>query len=489
MQKKIIKRILWIIIVSYALFLGVHGIDRNSAVYNLIHIFSNTNNFLLLMYALAFVLAFYLYQKRKRQFDSGSLLYLIYVLGGIGGCWYYAQEKVDLYYPNISILPLLFLYVTINICLSPLWKADFSNLRNIDDRGMAGIYDFISKAFIVLSILPLLSLLTKFSLSNLTGSFLGNMYESAGDKSAMFFSGPSKMCFAVIRRFESLAIILAFYQLSKKNMKLVWGLCLTIMMFVLYKLLSGSRGGLVGTALVVLAFYLMLKLTMVSKIRSVVIKLGSIVGGLFAVCIALISISRFSTNFSKGSGYDTIDVWISQYLGESIPRFSDDVWNIGYTMDGYQNFMLLRKILGLQYIDNYEAFKSMYLAKLGTPVDVFYTYMGDIYLDFGTLGSIVFAVCFAVVFSRLLKFQESISIPKLMCLSVFFNMLGFGFAANVFRVIFIQEDTMWLLLLAVALSVIQVLQRDRFTPPISEGLDKLFLPVGHGCVQFKVCAL
>lgn len=394
-MNKRIKYFLWLFLFIYIIYLSVHGIDKNSAIYNLIHIFSSVNNFLLLSYAVLFIFFFVCYQHYKKSFDTGSFLYLIYVMGGVGACWYYAQDKVDLYYPNIQIAPLLYLFVTINICLIPLWKAKFSALNKINDNGMCDIYNGLSFIFSILSILPLISLFTHFSFQQLVGSNLANMYESGGDTSALFFSGPSKLCFALIRRFEILVVVLLFYQLSKNNTKYVCGLCIPIVVFTLFKLLSGSRGGLVGTGLLLVTLFLMLKQTLSPNIRKAVLKVGAVAGCLFALALAAISISRFSQNTNTDS---TIDVWISQYMGEAIPRFSDSVWGIKTFMDGNQNFIYLRKLMGLPYIENYDAFKAIYEMKLGTPVNVFYTFMGDIYLDFGVIGGILFAIIFALSF-------------------------------------------------------------------------------------------
>ena len=488
MNKKI-KYFIWLFFI-YIMYLSVHGIDKNSAIFNLIHIFSSANNFLLLLYAVSFIIVFVFYQQHKKRFDTGSFLYLIYVMGGIGACWYYAQDKVDLYYPNIQIAPLLYLFLTINICLLPLWNAKFSSLHRINDNGMTEIYDGLSFAFFVLSILPLVSLLSHFSVQQLVGSNLSNMYEYSGDKSALFFSGPSKLCFALIRRFEVLVIILLFYQLSKRQTKYVYELCVPIMVFTLFKLLSGSRGGLVGTGLLMVTLFLTLRQTFSEKIRKAVVKIGVAAGSLFVLALTAISVSRFSQHTNKE---DTIDVWISQYMGEAIPRFSDDVWGIQTLLYGNQNFMFLRKLMGLPYIENYNSYKAMYGIKLGTPVDVFYTFMGDIYLDFGTIGGIVFAIVFALIFSKFLKIKNDISIPTLAVLCLFFDLLGFGFTANVFRTIFIQEDMVWLIIAIAVLYMIQLArQQNKNTPPISEIICRdIFIeqPFSCGYLPLKVCAL
>ena len=229
-------------------------------------------------------------------------------------------------------------------------------------------------------------------------------------------------------------------------------LIVPIVVFALFKLLSGSRGGLVGTGLLLVTLFFTIKQTLPLKVRKTVIKVGVVVSCFFALALAAISISRFSQNTNKGV---TIDVWISQYMGEAIPRFSDDVWDIKTLLDGNQNFIFLRKLLGLPYIEDYDVYKALYAIKLGTPVDVFYTFMGDIYLDFGTIGGIIFAIIFALIFSRFLNVKNDISIPTLTSLCLFFNLLGFGFTANVYRTIFIQEDIMWQIFAILALYAIQ----------------------------------
>jgi len=467
MNKKI-KYFIWLFFFIYIMYLSVHGVDKNSAIFNLIHIFSSENNFLLLLYAVFFIIVFVFYQQHKKRFDTGSFLYLIYVMGGVGACWYYAQDKVDLYYPNIQIAPLFYLFVTINICLLPLWNAKFSSLQRIKDNGMAEIYDGLSFVFFALSILPLVSLLSNFSVQQLVGSNLSNMYEYSGDKSALFFSGPSKFCFAMIRRFEILVVVLLFYQLSKRKTKYVYELCIPIMVFTLFKLLSGSRGGLVGTGLLMVTLFLMLRQTFSAETRKTVVKIGAVVGSLFVLALAAISISRFSQNTNTE---DTIDVWISQYMGEAIPRFSDDAWGIKTLLYGNQNFMFLRKLIGLSYIENYDSYKTMYGIKLGTPVDVFYTFMGDIYLDFGTIGGLVFSIIFAFIFSKFLKIKNDISIPTLAVLCLFFDLLGFGFTANVYRTIFIQQDMVWLIIAIVILYMVQLVrQQNKNTPHLGNNM-------------------
>lgn len=453
-MKKKKKYILGIASVILVLYTAVTGIHQGTILYQLIQIFTNFNNILLLCYACAFLLVYVLYQTKKRIFDTGSILYLIYVMSAFGSCWYYSQDKVDTFYPNITLTPLLFLFITINICLLPLWKLDTKSIKGIDDSGIASILNILSISFIILSIPPLLSLIGHFSPSMLEGSYLASMYEESEDKAALYFSGISKLCFAFIRRFENIVIILFFYQLYKRKENYAIGLIAPIFMFFLFKLMSGSRGGLVGSMLLFICLYFLLRNLFSNRVRQVINMCGTLLGFIFIGMLAAISISRFSQQNTNSD--ITIDRWISQYMGESSVRFTDTAWYTDKFMYGNQNFIFVRKVLGLPYISDYNSFMSYYEGTLHFPVNVFYTFMGDIYLDFGLFGSIMYAILFYFMFELLIKKKRlTLTIPRLIVLSIVFNYLGIGFAANVYRTIFIQQDMIWLFILAISLKIIQ----------------------------------
>ncbi len=429
-------------------------------------------NIPLLVNAILFCASLLFYLFRKKRFDVGTIFYTIMAISAIGSVWFYSYDHVDTYWPNVRITPLLFLWFTINICIHPCLKTDFSKVRQIDDTGISSILDGLTSLFIVLSIFPLLSLLSHFSFDLFVGNTLGQMYESETDKASLFFSGPSKFCFALIRRFESLVLILSFYQLTKKNkrIELIIGTMIPITLFVLFKMLAGSRGGVMGTFITILCLAVYLRNCFSSKVWNKIRLVGITVTGLMFVGIAYISLSRFAYSVSAQSSTITIDQWISQYLGESFIRFSDKAWDTPCYMNGDQNFIYIKKILGFNVIEDYDRFMPFYEAKLHMPVNVFYTFMGDFYLDFGVIGGIMFAIIFAFIFNKLLSnTNRKVTVVQLLFLTVFFHILGFGFAANVYRTIFIQKDLMYTFILAGLLWIVQ----KAVTPPIKpvEAID------------------
>ena len=425
------------------------------------------NHVLVAINAIAYIIPLILYYKKKRQIDIGFLFYTIFAVSAIGSFWYYSQEDVDIYYPNIELSAFVYLWLMINFCLLPLYQTDLRKITYIDDRGIAPLLDGLSIMFVVLSLLPIVSLLSKVSLSMFVGNDLGRMYESDADKSALYFSGISKYCFALIRRFEDILIILFFYQLSKakKNWTLINAMWLPIGLFVLFKVASGSRGGVMSTFIAFFAMALFLRNTFEQKTFAYIRKIGVVFTSFIIVVVSAISISRFFFSVSAASSRATLDRWISQYLGEGMVRFNDTVWNNDILMNGDQNIIFLKHLLGFDVIENYDTFMMFYEAKLGLPVNVFYTFVGDWVLDFGIIGTIVVAALFYILFKKLLSsYKSGVNVLQLTILMIIFHFIGFGFAANVYRTIFIQKDTMILIIFAVAIYLIQILARFRFTP-------------------------
>lgn len=426
------------------------------------------NHVLVAINAIAYIIPLILYYKKKRQIDIGFLFYMIFAVSAIGSFWYYSQEDVDLYYPNIELSAFIYLWLMINFCLLPLYQTNLRKITYIDDRGIAPLLDGLSIMFVVLSLLPIVSLLSKVSLSMFVGNDLGRMYESDADKSALYFSGISKYCFALIRRFEDILIILFFYQLSKakKNWTLINAMWLPIGLFVLFKVASGSRGGVMSTFIAFFAMALFLRNTFEQKTFAYIRKIGLVFTSFIILVVSAISISRFFFSVSAASSKATLDRWISQYLGEGMVRFNDTIWNNDILMNGDQNIIFLKHLLGFDVIENYDTFMMFYEAKLGLPVNVFYTFIGDWVLDFGIIGTIVVVVLFYILFKKLLNsYKSGVNILQLTILMIIFHFIGFGFAANVYRTIFIQKDTMILIIFAVAIYIIQVSARFRITPP------------------------
>ena len=408
--------------------------------------------------AVAYLFSLLMYQRKKKDIDVGTFIYALFALSSIGSVWYYSHDNMDIYYPNITFLPFLYLWIMINICIFPMSKLNFKKLRSIDDRGVEAFLNLFSIFLVVFSVLPFLALISKFSIYDLVGDSLGEMYEANIDKAGYYFSGISKISYSLIRRFGDIAIVLLFYQLTKKRRKkwLVLGLLLSNAFFFLFSLVSGSRGGMLATLFVIVAMGLLLKNVFEASLFLKLKKIAILVTIIIGLMVILISVSRFNYSIAESSSTATLDRWISQYIGEGMIRFNNDLWYIDRTMKGSQNFYYIKSLIGNGDIGLYQSEMTKFEGLLGLPVNVFYTFIGDFYLDFGLIGTFFLVLCFSVFYSRLLCCSSGrISISQLILLAICFHMLSFGFAANLYRTVYIQRDTMFLFLVAIILYIIQ----------------------------------
>ena len=329
------------------------------------------NQLYILINAIVFGLLLVRYQKLKKTIDIGSLFYFIMAISAIGSCWYYSQDKVNIFYPDISLIGFSYLWITIAICLHPFETVHFNRIKKIEIGGIAVFLDILTVIFIVISIPPFISLLTHISFSSFGSNYLGRMYESEVDKASLYFSGFTKACFAMIRRFEDIIIVLFMYQLSKgkKNLQMCIGLFIPIFLFLLFKMFSGSRGGVMASFISIMSAVLLLKDTFSKQIFNYIKLGGAIFVSIAFVGVTYISMSRFT--YSVENSQNSLDRWISQYLGEGMIRFNDTIWNLDKIMMGDQNFIWLKNVLGFDVQLDYNLLMNKYERFLGTPINVF----------------------------------------------------------------------------------------------------------------------
>lgn len=439
--------------------------------------------------ALAYImlLAYYLY--RKRTLNLGIVILGIFTVSAMGSAWYYSFPKVSIFYPNITFIPLLFLFGCIFISIKPLLDFDLRNTTGLNDSNIAECFDVMSYVFSIACLLPFIELLLKLSSVSLAGSFFGQMYETNEDKALYFFSPIGKVCFAVLRHLTDFVILLFFYQLTKRklNRTVLIGLGLGIVTIGMFKLLSGSRGGVFGLVITVLFYFVIFKNVM-QRGRYIFIRKVLLV--LFALCvtaIGIVSISRFGYSSSYSNPDASLDRWISQYAGESFVRFTDTVWPMTHTADGDQNFALLKSWFGEYPYADYDTYLSSKEAKVGVTLNVFYTFVGDLYVDFGFVGTILCVICLYGFERYLLRIKKSqYNILQLIVIGQVFVMLCYGFSANVYRTIFIQRELLWPILVAFALLIIQrTRMRSKFTPPECEIILNYLRGSLAWCISYK----
>ena len=194
------------------------------------------------------------------------------------------------------------------------------------------------------------------------------------------------------------------------------------------------------------------------------IKRYTFIGIIFlSLGIGAITLSRLSILNSQKTGQSKTQVerWLAQYLGEGFIQFDSRLWDIEYTLNGEHNFPVIVGSYNPIAKDTkkFNSYQSS-IAKRFTYV--FYTYVGDIVLDFGIIGGAIAIFLLGLLIRWLLKFKNrEFSIYRLLILNFIFIILTMGITANVYRSYYNQMEIVYVLGLLYFLDLISKLKKKK----------------------------
>ncbi|MDE5789716.1 MAG: oligosaccharide repeat unit polymerase [Muribaculaceae bacterium] len=417
-----------------------------------------SNQQILIINLIAYIGLFSYYQYRKRIFDLGSVMLLTWTLCAGGACWYYTFPIVKIMYPVLILGPLIYILVCNIYLFLPFLKTDYKRINYVEVYNLKPILYILSVAFAICAIPPFINLIFKLSSISFGGKFLGNMYDSGEDNANLIFHPAIKPFFTISRHFIQFIFFLFFYNLTfeNKNRYIILGLSLNIITFFIFSILSGSRGGVVNL-LLNFAFYIFLMKNMFSKnIFKTIKRFGYIGLILLFLGVGAITMSRLSVaNTQKtGKARTQVDLWLAQYVGESFIQFDYSIWNIEQPLRGEHNFPVIMGLYDPVAKDTpkYNAYQRSIAKK---PTYVFYTYIGDIYLDFGFFGGLIVVFLLGLIIKYLLRIRmNSISFYKLIILNFIFVIITMGITANVYRSYYNQMEMVYVGFLLIILNLI-----------------------------------
>lgn len=418
---------------------------------------------ILLINAIAYILLFVIYEYKKRRIDVGSIILLTWVIGSSGSVYYYTFEVSYLSYDNITVLPLVFLLGINCLLFNPFLKTDYAKIKTIKVYNLRRVFNFISVFFSIIGILPLINVVLKLSSFSFAGAALADMYLAEEDKASIIFEPVVRPFFSIMRHFTVFIAFLLFYQLSQKkiNKLISVGLAGNLLTFLLVSMLSGSRGGIMSLLLICAYFLLFMRNIMQPSVFKFLKRFSFVLCGIIAIGIAAISISRLTDMGEKKGKELLMDQWISQYAGEGIIRYDHTIWHLEKQLNGKQNLPYPYSFVD-DSIKDLESYANKAENVVKTPVTVFYTYVGDLILDFGIIGSLIAAIIIYFAIKFLIRIRHGrISFYYLIILSFFYEYLAVGFTANIFRTYYTQLQIVETLVLLCIIYIFQKLNSKR----------------------------
>lgn len=347
---------------------------------------------------------------------------------------------------NVTIMPLLYIIICVYIVVFPfvVFSRSLSNLTVTPIRNYERMNDF----FIIL--LPFVSFLF---VELLYGAFstntqsLGDIYETSFDSggkenNSYALSWINQRVMNFIFRLYFVWPILLFECLRRKGlikkMAIVPSLCILCLILQYYT--SAQRVGIVRTIMYIFVVYYFYKNSLSLLLKNRIRKYGTIALALLATLLILITIARYSVMSDMNL---SIGEWLSLYLGEGPIRFSNYIWDLNRTSDGDTSFSFIKSVFGLDTFLDYYDRRLFYESYFGIPTNIFYTFVGDWYQDFGRVGTVALCVFFMIIEYAILKRaiqKRKLSSLMVFSISIIAFAIMFGFMFFVFKVAAAQEN-------------------------------------------------
>lgn len=377
-----------------------------------------------LLYLLLFIILY------RRKCNKVAILATgIWLLSAVIGLLY-VQMPVPIYKNalghDLTFAPFLYLFVCFFITLIPLLSSR-EDVCVIYTTKKHLLYPFLW-ILAVCALFPFLESLFYLIKMVITGQFMtmAANYDdiSAGNIQAFQVSYISNRILVLLICMKLITPILFFYvyQNVKASKYLKIGLFIASITPAVFNLCNGGRVQMVFITLYYVALYLLFDKTFNEKSRHLLKKTAMYLFVVIGVVFISMTIGRFvlGNKFGGGSAMD----FIFQYTSEGMFNFDNSMYYVKKSSGGLATSWTIMNHLGLtdNLPVNYVEFMT---GKLGIPGWWFYTYIGDLYSDFGFTGTLLWISIFAIFFS-LIRMRKQTNIADLFLYSIYLHIVVNG---------------------------------------------------------------
>lgn len=380
---------------------------------------------ILVVNALVYSLTLYVYHRKKKSFNVGELLLIIYVTAAWFSVAFYAHEMFEssIHYGDLTWSAYLYLYVALILFFYPVLRFDNNKIIRYEHPDSTRYY-VLSYILFGASVLYII-LYLPYAVKGLSGDIAANR-DLVMETGVQVVKDPILSLFVrVYGALNSIAILLSFYGLVflKKHRRFA---TLFFIVSVSAPLVSSfaysARTDIVFLSMSMGFLYILFYKFIDSRLRwKINIGIAAVVCALFFIGY-IITISRFGDidNFP-------LEYFLVKYPGESFVNFSTVLFGktSGFT-DGYTNFPLFRRMFGLEYFKTLSDKRAFIESVTNVPSFIFYQFVGSFYIDFGAVGALLLAAFTGMVSSKIVKSQSVIGFHQLIVLTLLLDVYAKG---------------------------------------------------------------
>jgi len=215
--------------------------------------------------------------------------------------------------------------------------------------------------------------------------------------------------------FYPISLLLYFYSVSFLHYKKLFNILLFISSTstIILSFMFVARGDTVYWALMyIFLFALFRKNIDITKRKKILLPfyIAIVLGSIY---FSFITIARFKY-FDQGIIFSILDYWGQPAI------------NFGIIFDNYfefqsktLNFPFFQRVLGMPFRDGVSDYFKLAYADSGTTLSVFYTFIGSLYIDFGTVGTFLIVSSISFLGFRLFKKSKQISMCQLLLMILY----------------------------------------------------------------------
>lgn len=288
---------------------------------------------------------------------------------------------------NVSWVALVYLFVGFIILICPL--RHYKHIDNIVVPKL-GRENILTIIFIILGILSIVPFIENFNKAiEMSGQNMADVYfDRQGSTMDMrsHLSTVGRFCNGIITWFQYFMPVGFFYFLQQSK-KWYWSLLVGLGAInpVLMGIVFGGRGALFQSIFVFVFNYIVFYKSFSKGTRKAITYFGI---GIMAIFIVVLIVMTFARS---GGESDLALQGIYRYVGEGFVNFSETGWFVTKHTDGFSIFngtgyTFLKDVS--PYFDgrDYEGLSTY----TGIRMYVYYTVMGDAYIDFNVVGGLIF---------------------------------------------------------------------------------------------------
>lgn len=401
------------------------------------------------IYAVLYLVVYVMTIFWGKRAEFGRVILLIYTIASASSIYFYCNSL----YSNmkLQLIPYIYLFFTTIICICPfLFYGNIFKYKLSVSAKLDALLTFVSWVLGVMALWWFLECLKIVLTNDLSQVDFDRNYEGYDYTGVRITWLGRKLKFVILHTIDILVFLL-YYQLWKKEKQkiLIFVLLLGSLASPIDAFIGGKRFAVVLAMFRYLIFYFMFKSYLSKGIQNKIRVLFIVCGILGGCALFLITLSRYMSNEYS------LDMmtWMTLYSGEGPLRFNLQAWDMTVHTEGDNTFSFVKDILGLNTKTNFTD-KDLYWGRQHhLQYAVYYTFVGDIFFDFGVIGTFVLLATLSLcIYKTILNYRGQIG--YILTIYAFGKLVIFGFTYNPYILHNSQIDLFILLLFAKILNLV-----------------------------------